>query len=269
MRLNQKITLITGAAQGIGEACARLFVAEGAFVILADIQDNQGTQLAHSLGPSATYQHLDVSQEADWDKIESFITQRFGHLDVLVNNAGVMALPNHPGAQDPEHMPLDLWQQIHAINSDSVFMGCRMAIRLMKDRGGSIINMSSRSGMVGLPYASAYAASKAAVRNHTKSVALYCAQMKYNIRCNSLHPGAVLTPLWHPQLGSTHEERQFGIESLSANIPLGRMGMPEEVALAALYFASDESSYTTGSELVLDGGILAGSAAAPKQQKKI
>ena len=135
----------------------------------------------------------------------------------------------------------------------------------MKKTGGSIINMSSRSGMVGVPSASAYASAKAAIRNHTKSVALYCAEKKYNIRCNSLHPGAILTRIWDPMLGSDEKSRQDMIEHIAAGIPLGHMGEPIDVANAVLFLASDESKYMTGSELTLDGGILAGSSASLKK----
>lgn len=134
----------------------------------------------------------------------------------------------------------------------------------MKKQGGSIINMSSRSGLVGIPAASAYASSKAAVRNHTKSVALYCAEKKYNIHCNSLHPGAILTPLWDAMLGTDSNHRKQMIEEIARQIPLGKMGEASDVAYAVLYLASDESRYITGIELTIDGGILAGAAAAPK-----
>ncbi len=134
----------------------------------------------------------------------------------------------------------------------------------MKTRGGSIINISSRSGLVGIPRAVAYASSKAAIRNHTKSVALYCAEERYPIRCNSIHPAAILTPMWEPMLGKTEEQRQAALASISQDIPLKKMGEPLDVAYAAVYLASDESKYLTGVELNIDGGILAGAAAAPK-----
>ena len=133
----------------------------------------------------------------------------------------------------------------------------------MKTRGGSIVNVSSRSGLVGIPFACAYASSKAAVRNHTKSVALYCAAMRYPIRCNSVHPAAILTPMWDEILGKG-PEREARMAALTADTPLRRFGTPEEVAAAITYLASDESGYMTGAELTLDGGLLAGSAAAPK-----
>ncbi len=165
--------------------------------------------------------------------------------------------------QDPEQTSLETWHHIHAINLDGVFLGCKYGIQLMKKQGGSIINLSSRSGLVGIPTAVAYASSKAAVRNHSKSVALYCAEKNYNIRCNSLHSGAILTPLWDSMLSEESNRNQM-IEKISRHIPLKRMGNPKDVAYAVLYLASDESSYITGTELTIDGGILAGSAVSPK-----
>jgi len=152
---------------------------------------------------------------------------------------------------------------VHEVNLDGVFLGCRPGIRAMKVGGGSIVNLSSRSGLVGIPFAAAYASSKAAVRNHTKSVALYCAAMGYPIRCNSVHPAAILTPMWDPMLGHG-PDRPARMAATVADTPLRRFGTADEVAAAIAYLASDESGYTTGAEIVLDGGLLAGSAAAPK-----
>jgi 3(or 17)beta-hydroxysteroid dehydrogenase len=149
------------------------------------------------------------------------------------------------------------------VNADGTFLGCRYAIRAMKSQGrGSIINISSRSGLVGIPLAAAYASSKASIRNHTKSVALYCAQQGWSIRANSIHPAAILTPMWEPMLG-TGQEREERMRVMVADTPLKRFGRPEEVAAIALMLASDEASYVTGTELTIDGGLLAGSAAPP------
>jgi 3(or 17)beta-hydroxysteroid dehydrogenase len=260
-RLKNKVVLITGASRGLGAATAQLFVKEGAEVILTDVLDNEGEALAGKLG--AFYHTLDVRSERAWQVLMDVIEMRYGRLDVVFNNAGVLGLDKPFGPQDPEHVSLEDWHAVHAINLDGVFLGCKYGIKHMKKHGGSMINMSSRSGVVGLPGAAAYASSKAAIRNHTKTVALYCAEHGYGIRCNSLHPGAVLTEIWDPILGVNGASREKQQDKLEAGIPLGHMGEPMDVAYAALYLASDESKYMTGSELTLDGGILAGSAARP------
>lgn len=262
-RVKDKIVLITGAAKGIGAAAAHLFAKEGATVLLSDIADKEGQQLANEIGKSAHYLHLDISKELEWQNTMKWIQVTYGKLDILVNNAGVTGFDAAFGPQDPEHCSLESWRRIHEINLDGIFLGCKYAIQLMKlQNKGAIINLSSRSGMVGIPGAAAYASSKAAIRNHTKTVALYCAQQGYGIRCNSLHPAAILTPLWEPVLG-TGEKREASLAAMSKDIPLKRMGTAEEVAYAILYLASDEASFVTGSELTIDGGILAGSAANP------
>jgi len=167
-------------------------------------------------------------------------------------------------AHDPENASLKDWHAVHQVNLDGTFLGCRYAIAAMRANGGngSIINISSRSGMVGIPAAAAYASSKAAIRNHSKTVALYCAQERLNIRCNSIHPAAVLTPMWEPMLGEG-DKRAASMKKLVAGIPMHRFGKPCEVAAIAVLLASDEAAYMTGSELTIDGGILAGSSASP------
>ncbi|MBS0271070.1 MAG: glucose 1-dehydrogenase [Proteobacteria bacterium] len=267
-RVQNKVALVTGGAAGIGESIARLLANEGAVVFVTDILDKSGESLAKSIGEKACYYHLDVTQENEWKDIINLIKRQVGKLDILVNNAGIIGLTSDFGPQDPEHVSLESWHRIHAVNLDGVFLGCKYAIPLMKEGGGAIVNISSRSGIVGVPGAAAYASSKAAVRNHTKTVALYCANQGYNIRCNSILPATILTPLWNPMLGSTPEARQKMIEKIEQDIPLKKMGEPMDVAYAALYLASDESKYVTGTELIVDGGILAGSTAAPRSQSK-
>jgi len=260
-RLDQKTCLVTGAARGIGEAIARAFQAEGAHVIVTDKDAVAGEATAKSIG--AEFFHLDVSQEQDW----LALAEHYPTLDVLVNNAGITGFePSRerpPAAHDPEHTSLEDWRSVHSVNLDGTFLGCRYAIRAMREQAsGSIINISSRSGMVGIPLAAAYASSKAAIRNHTKSVALYCAGQGLAIRCNSIHPAAVLTPMWEPMLG-TGPDRASRMEACVADTPLKRFGHVDEVAALAVLLASDEARYMTGSELTIDGGILAGSSAAP------
>jgi NAD(P)-dependent dehydrogenase (short-subunit alcohol dehydrogenase family) len=262
-RLKEKVALVTGAARGIGFAIAEAFVKEGARVVVSDIETQTGSDSAARLG--VRFQPLDVRDERAWRAAGEVALAEYGRLDILVNNAGVTGFEEKGGPHDPEHASLAAWRAVHAVNLDGVFLGCREAIRLMRrSGGGSIINLSSRSGMVGIPAAAAYASSKAAVRNHTKSVALYCAEQRLNIRCNSLHPAAILTPMWEPFLGDG-PEREANMRAFTADTPLRRFGRPEEVAALAVLLASDESTYVTGAEFTIDGGILAGSAAVPEE----
>jgi NAD(P)-dependent dehydrogenase (short-subunit alcohol dehydrogenase family) len=262
--LSGKTALITGAAQGIGEAIAELFTDFGARCVITDINDTLGQALAARL-EGARYIHLDVQEETHWQSAMAELGKAGQTLDIVVNNAAVIGFVEGYGLQDPEHASLEDWQRVHRINLDGVFLGCKYAIAAMKERGGSIVNMSSRSGLVGIPGAAAYASSKAAVRNHTKSVALHCASQDYMIRCNSIHPAAILTPMWDPMLGEG-ELREAAMSAIVRDCPMKRFGQPIDVAYAALYLASEASSYVTGIELNLDGGILAGSAAAPGKE---
>jgi 3(or 17)beta-hydroxysteroid dehydrogenase len=266
MRLANKVALVTGAARGIGKAIGELFHSEAAHVIFSDILDAEGQAVVARFSERADYHHLDVREEAEWAALCSIIKETHGGLDILINNAGVSGLVDMNSPSNPEGISLEDWRAVHAVNLDGVMLGCKHAIRAMKTTGGgSIVNISSRSGMIGVPMLTAYASSKAAVRNHTKSVSLHCAEQGYNIRCNSIHPGLILTNLWDPILG-TGPEREAAIGAIARDIPLGAMGTPEDVAYAALYLASDEARYATGIELTIDGGILAGSAATPTDE---
>lgn len=262
-RLEGKVALVTGAARGIGEAITRAFLNEGACVYLSDINDELGADTAEKLGTSAKYVHLDVRKEQDWSAVTSYLIEAHGTIDVVVNNAGITGFEGGNLVQDPENASLEAWRSVHETNLDGVFLGCKYAIKAMRPRrAGSIINISSRSGLVGIPGAAAYASSKAAVRNHTKSVALYCAEQGLQIRCNSIHPAAILTPMWEPMLGNG-PDREARMAELVSDTPLRRFGLPEEVAALAVLLASDEATYITGTELNIDGGLLAGSAASP------
>lgn len=261
MRLEGKVALVTGAARGIGAGIARAFAAEGATVWLTDVAD--AASLAASLGARARHARLDVREEADWDRVMQDLIARDERLDILVNNAGVTGFEEEPAPHDPEHASLEDWRAVHATNLDGTFLGCRAAIRAMRAHGtGSVINMSSRSGLVGIPAAAAYASSKAGIRNHSKTVALWCAQQGLSIRCNSVHPAAVLTPMWEALIGDG-PDREARMASMVADTPLKRFATVEEVAALCVYLASDESGYVTGAEFTIDGGLLAGSAASP------
>lgn len=261
--MSTRIALVTGAAQGIGAAVAERLARDGMRVILTDIQDDEGEARAQAID-GARYRRLDVREEAQWTAVTDEILAEEGRLDVLVNNAAITGFDRGPVPHDPEHASLEEWRRVHRTNLDGVFLGCKHAIRAMRPAGtGSIVNVSSRSGLVGIPAAAAYASSKAAVRNHTKSVALYCASQGLRIRCNAVFPAAILTPMWDPMLGEG-PEREERMRAFVADVPLRRFGTPDEVAAVVSHLASDESAYTTGAEFVLDGGLLAGTAATPE-----
>ncbi|WP_230769391.1 SDR family oxidoreductase [Sphingomonas sp. Leaf4] len=256
-RLTDRICVVTGGARGIGRAIVERFHGEGARVVLTDIDAAAGQAVAEAIG--VRFVALDVREEGDWARLAEAVPVA----DVVVNNAGVTGFEQGMVPHDPEHASLTDWRAVHAVNLDGTFLGCRYAIGAMKAAGaGSIVNISSRSGLVGIPGAAAYAASKAAVRNHSKSVALYCAQQGWRIRCNSVHPAAILTPMWEAMLGDG-PDRAARMAALVADTPLKRFGSVEEVAAVVAMLASDEAAYMTGSEVHLDGGLLAGSAVSP------
>jgi 3alpha(or 20beta)-hydroxysteroid dehydrogenase len=238
-RVQDKVALISGGAQGMGAADARMLVAEGARVVIGDISDEQGQALADELGEAAHYVHLDVREPDQWEAAVAAATARFGKLDVLVNNAGI-ANGGPIGKFD-----LEAWQQALDINLTGTFLGIRAATKALIASGrGSIINISSIEGLRGTPWTHAYSATKWAVRGLTKSVALELAA--HNVRCNSVHPGMIRTPM------------TAGIPDDMLTIPMGRPGDPDEVAAFVVFLASDESSYATGAEFVVDGGTIQG-----------
>ncbi|MFY2562573.1 glucose 1-dehydrogenase [Corallococcus terminator] len=251
-RVEGKVALITGAAGGLGSASARMLAREGAKVVVTDrkSQEALGREVAASLGEGqGLFLPLDVTREEDWVQAIDTTLERFGRLDVLVNNAG-LGIP-----KDVEHISLEEWRLVHAVNLDGTFLGCKHGIRAMRQCGarGSIINISSLAGLIGVPTLPAYGSAKGAVRMFTKSVALHCAQQGYGIRCNSIHPTFVETTMVKALMEASGVPDKMR-EGMRRSIPLGHMGEPDDIAHAVVYLASDESKLMTGSEFVLDGG---------------
>lgn len=249
MRLQGKVALITGSAGGMGEAEASMFAREGASVVVADFLADEGQRVAAAItdaGGEAVFQRLDVTSEADWQEAVTTTVSRFGKLDILVNNAGLS------GTYTDDLMSTEAWDRLMAINAKGVFLGMKYTIPAMQQaRGGAIVNISSISGFIGQEHIHmAYNASKGAVRLMTKSAAVQYA--KDGIRVNSVHPG--MMPPMRTAVGSADPERR---QQRLALVPMGRPGQREEVGYAVLFLASDEASYITGTELVVDGGYLA------------
>ncbi len=255
-RMKDKVAVVTGAAMGIGAATARMLAREGASVVATDIKDAEGEAVALAIaeaGGGAIYLSHDVAEESAWEGVVAATLERFGRLDVLVNNAGV------GWGGPPEEETLERWRALMRINLDGVFLGTKHAILAMKQndpRGGSIVNISSIEGLVGDPNLGAYNASKGGVRLYTKSVALYCAREGLNIRVNSLHPGYIWTPMVETYLAEQGDVAE-GRRALDAMHPVGHVGEPEDIAFGVVYLASDESKFVTGTELVIDGGYTA------------
>ena len=250
-RLDGKVTLVTGAATGLGRAAAMRMTEQGARVVLTDILVDAGRDAAAEIGAAARFEPLDVTRPEDWARAMDATLQVFGRLDVLVNNAGVVLLG------DIESLSLEEWRQVHAVNLDGVFLGCQHGVDVMKrSGGGSIVNLSSVSGLVGGHNLAAYNSSKGGVRLLTKSVALYCARAGYGIRCNSVHPTFIETAMVQSMIDASPDPERTR-DKLARQIPLGVIGEPDDVAHMIVYLASDESKFVTGAEFVVDGGVTA------------
>ncbi len=250
-RLEGKTALVTGAASGIGLQTSIRLAEEGALVMMTDINHKEGLQQAEKLGANATFLKLDITEEEEWISVLDETVKRFDRLDILVNSAGMVLIA------DVEQITLEDWRKVHAVNLDGTFLGCKHGVRVMKEFGaGSIINLSSVSGMIGGFNLAAYNSSKGAVRMLTKSVALHCARAGYGIRCNSIHPTFIETPMLESMIRDSPDPEKAR-QTLVRQVPLRQIGKPDDVANMIVYLASDESTFVTGTEMVIDGGVIA------------
>lgn len=255
-RVKGKVALITGGASGLGRQAARRLAEEGARVVVTDLNEVGGAAVAEELGDSGLFVAHDVTKETDWVRVVQVSLDKFGRLDVLVNSAGVGNM------NSVEDCSLEEWKHVMSVNGDGVFLGCKHGIGAIKrtstepGAGGSIVNISSVSGLIGGHNLAAYNASKGAVRLLTKSVALHCSRQRYNIRCNSVHPTFIDTPMVRSMIDSADDPARVE-QKLARQVPLGHIGEPDDIAWGIVYLASNESKFMTGAEFVVDGGITA------------
>ncbi len=261
-RVEGKVAIVTGGGTGIGRATARRLAEEGAIVTITDVNVEAGQAVADALGGKAMFIQQDVRQEADWQRLMDQVADKQGRLDILHNNAGILATQQMQFLADTD---VEQWRAIQAVNVEGVFLGCKYGVAAMsvggRERGGAgggaIVNMSSVAGLIGTPGAIAYGASKGAVRQLTKSVAIDCAKKGLGIRCNSIHPGIIQTNMGEEvmHLGGGDPERAW--KAFIKSVPMDEPGRPEDIANCVLFLASDEARHVTGAELVVDGGITA------------
>jgi NAD(P)-dependent dehydrogenase (short-subunit alcohol dehydrogenase family) len=246
-RVADKVVLVTGAGSGIGRATAKLLASEGATVIVSDINAAGGQETVQQIGGKARFETHDTAQEEDWKRIVEGILEREGKLNGLANNAGISG----PFPATFETETLEQWRRMLAVNVEGVFLGCKHAVPAMRQSGGgSIVNTSSLAAFLATPDLSAYGASKGAVGQFTKTVAIDCARKGYKVRCNSVHPGVIMTPMGESVLPSDKAR-----DRMKKRIPIGDFGRPDDIAYGILYLISDESRFVTGTELVIDGGM--------------
>lgn len=247
-RLQGKTALITGAASGVGRASAVAMAREGANVVLTDINVADGQGAAAEIGDTALFIEHDISSDQSWGDVIAQTQDRFGGLDVLVNNAAILQMANI------EDVTLDDWRKLQAVNVEGVLLGCQHAIRAMKDTGGgSIVNMSSLAALMGMPVFCAYSASKGAITAMSRSIAIHCKDRGYNIRCNTVHPDGILTPMVANLMGPRDDDAQTIQPDAGAELP-PRVCLPEHVADSVLFLASDESKFVNGCEFRIDNG---------------
>ena len=248
-RVSGKVALITGGASGLGKATAKILAEEGATVVITDINADAGAGVAAEIGHNVTFLQQNVALEVDWQSVMAWIIDKHHKLDILVNNAGILHMASI------EDTTLEDWQRVHAVNSDGVFLGCKYAVETMKGstENGSIINISSGAGLRPISLVPAYGASKSVVWSLTRTTALHCAESGYPIRCNSIHPGVIQTPMMESMVPEGEDVDATLAMHADAH-PMKRLVTVEDVAHSILYLASDESAIVTGVALPVDGG---------------
>ena len=251
-RVDGKVALVTGAASGLGRATSLRLASEGARVVLADINQAAGEALAKELGAAASFVRHDVSDEGDWEAAIATATTTFGGLDAVVNNAGIVLV------RSIEETTLEEWRRVMAVNLDGVFLGCKHAVRAMRESGGSIVNLSSAAGLIGTPPFAAYSASKGGVRLLTKTVATHCMQLGLPVRCNSIHPGGIDTPMTQTLAEAAAGAGPITLQTLGKYAQVEAvLGKPDDIANLVLFLCSDESTLINGAEVAIDGGLVA------------
>ena len=249
-RFEGKFAVISGGASGMGAATAKRFVEEGGSVITLDINKELGNKISEEIGESCEFFQADVSKAEDWKRLEEHLGNRFNEITSVINAAGI----SEPGTIEDE--TIEHWERVHAINGTSVFLGCQFAVKAMKERKGSIVNFASSLATRPKPFVISYNYSKAGVLVLTRTVALHCAEMGYDIRCNAVQPGAINTPMMQRYVEAAENPDQQ-LSEFAASHPMNRVGEPDEVVSAVLFLASDDSSFTTGDSISVDGGVIA------------
>ena len=249
-RFEGKFAVISGGASGMGAATAKRFVEEGGSVITLDINKELGNKISEEIGESCEFFQADVSKAEDWKRLEEHLGNRFNEITSVINAAGI----SEPGTIEDE--TIEHWERVHAINGTSVFLGCQFAVKAMKERKGSIVNFASSLATRPKPFVISYNYSKAGVLVLTRTVALHCAEMGYDIRCNAVQPGAINTPMMQRYVEAAENPDQQ-LSEFAASHPMNRVGEPDEVVSAVLFLASDDSAFTTGDSISVDGGVIA------------
>ncbi len=249
-RFSGKFAIISGGASGMGAAAARRFVEEGGSVVTLDLNEELGNKVSEEIGESCEFFKADVSKAEDWDKLENYLGDRFNKITSVINAAGI----SEPATIEDE--TIEHWNRVHAINGTSVFLGCQFGVKAMKGGKGTIVNFASSLATRPKPFVVSYNYSKAGVLILTRTVALHCAEMGYDIRCNAVQPGAINTPMMKRYVDAAEDPDQQ-LSEFAASHPMNRVGDPEEVVSAVLFLVSDDSSFTTGDSISVDGGVIA------------